>query len=61
MSDLFDMIAGTSTGGIISLALSMENNTAADDPMFWAEDILDLYFTSAGSIFMPNEGMSVFW
>lgn len=47
-SDTFDLIAGTSTGGIISLGLS-----ASRAPLT-ARQILEIYQTRAGEIFLPN-------
>lgn len=41
--ELFDLIAGTSTGGIISLALTMPNPDCMDNPKYSAEDLVNLY------------------
>jgi patatin-like phospholipase/acyl hydrolase len=50
MQYLFDMMAGTSTGSILSTALSIKN-PEGDAPLFWAEDCKNLYMTEAQNIF----------
>ncbi|MBK9229251.1 MAG: patatin-like phospholipase family protein [Ignavibacteria bacterium] len=51
MSEMFDMICGTSTGGIIALALSIGKR---------AEDIADLYFHK-GPLIFPNGNRIISW
>jgi uncharacterized protein len=46
---LFDLMAGTSTGGIISLVLSV--NGGAGQPRYRATDLVDLYATRGQDIF----------
>jgi predicted acylesterase/phospholipase RssA len=49
IADLFDMIAGTSTGGILSLALSAPGNGGA--PRWSARDLVTLYLENGPVIF----------
>ena len=49
MHELFDVIAGTSTGGIIALGLGI-NRKGTDKPYTPAE-LLDLYVSKAAKIF----------
>ena len=47
MKDLFDMMAGTSTGSIISAALSFPTNdvleTGEQVPQYWSKEVIDVY------------------
>jgi len=43
MKDLFDMMAGTSTGSILSTALSLPKENGGTDPEFWAYDVMHIY------------------
>ncbi|MCW3123043.1 MAG: hypothetical protein JWQ38_2535 [Flavipsychrobacter sp.] len=52
ISDMFNLIAGTSTGGIISLGLTMPDEYGA--PKFTAEDMLNIYVKNGGRIFPPK-------
>jgi predicted acylesterase/phospholipase RssA len=54
----FDLIAGTSTGGVIALLLTRPNPDKPDEPMFLAQDVADLYLKHAKDIFSPPEGYS---
>ena len=38
MTDLFDMLAGTSTGSILSAGLSIPSPTNASAPKYYAND-----------------------
>jgi len=50
VSDLFDLIAGTSTGGILAAALSRPADGAAG-PRYTAEELIDLYVSEGPRIF----------
>jgi patatin-like phospholipase/acyl hydrolase len=47
MKDLFDMMAGTSTGSIISAALSFPSDknltTGEQIPKFWSKEVIEVY------------------
>jgi predicted acylesterase/phospholipase RssA len=50
-ADLFDLIVGTSTGGILSLGLTVPD--AAGDPKFSGRDLAALYVDHGRRIFQP--------
>jgi patatin-like phospholipase/acyl hydrolase len=49
---MFDLIAGTSTGGILALALAKDNGQGA--PQYAAADLVDLYAQRGPEIFPAN-------
>ena len=63
MKDLFDMISGTSTGSIITAALTYTNKTAGlkdstgtvPAPGFWAKTIKEIYTVNGGTIFADHK------
>ncbi len=48
---LFDVIAGTSTGGILALGLSKPKEVSGAEPEFSASDLLQMYKTDGHRIF----------
>jgi uncharacterized protein len=51
ISKMFDLLAGTSTGGILALGLTKPDDTG--EPQFTASDMCDLYLEEGAKIF-PN-------
>lgn len=55
LSDYFDLVAGTSTGGILTCAYLIpardENGNPTDRPKFTAEEAVNLYLKRGGKIF----------
>lgn len=47
----FDLIAGTSTGGILACAFLLENPSRPNTPKFKAEEVVGLYFDRGDAIF----------
>jgi len=43
IADIFDMVAGTSTGSIISLGLTVSDNAKNPRPKYQASDLVKLY------------------
>ena len=60
MVDLFDMMAGTSTGSILSTGLSIGKNESSEEPKFWGEDCVNIYIDYAPQIFKQNGVGSAF-
>jgi hypothetical protein len=62
MSELFDMVAGTSTGSILSMALAAPKQGDITKPAFYASDIYDFYINKGPEIFKAtsiNKGLLV--
>lgn len=68
MKDLFEMIAGTSTGSIIAASLAMPKNETINGetrlsknvPKFFADDIIEIYRNDNDKIFDKNQ-FSTLW
>jgi patatin-like phospholipase/acyl hydrolase len=54
VSQLFDLIAGTSTGAIISLALTKPKSAEEMTPQFSAKDLVELYEKNGTKIFSKS-------
>lgn len=52
--ELFDIVVGTSTGGIIGLALTMPNPQQAGQAMYQAEDLVKFYLEQSSRIFQRS-------
>ena len=52
LTKMFDFVIGTSTGGIIALAIGMPDKNR--NPMFESEDMVNLYLEKADDIFHQN-------
>lgn len=51
IADFFDLIAGTSTGGILTCIFLCPDKVNPGRPRFTAEDAVDLYLSKGGKIF----------
>lgn len=51
IADLFDLVIGTSTGGIGALALTVPISKGSTTPKFTAAQVVDLYKTKAAQVF----------
>jgi uncharacterized protein len=51
ISEIFDIVSGTSTGGIISLALTAPKSITNNNPLYKAEDLLEKYEEKGSEIF----------
>ena len=57
MSELFHMMAGTSTGGILAAGLSTENPNDVGTPLYSANELVSIYDTEGSKIFKKRS----FW
>ena len=56
IAHVFDYIAGTSTGGVISLLLAKPKTGSTTEPMYSAEDIIELYTDHGRDMFRRSRG-----
>ncbi len=54
IADYFDLIAGTSTGGILACAYLMPDKQNPLRPLYSAQDAVNLYLENGGSIFSSS-------
>ena len=54
VSDIFDMIGGTSIGSITASALSIPDQNNASTPKYYAQDIVNIYTTKADILFQES-------
>ena len=54
MTDLFDMIAGTSIGSISASAMSVPEKNNATSPRYYAQDLLDIMTGQADVLFQQS-------
>lgn len=52
--DYFDIIAGTSTGGLITSMISSPSSEGSDRPKFTAREVVQFYQKYANKIFPQN-------
>lgn len=57
VQDIFDMIAGTSTGGLIACCLTLRNDTNQLSPKYSLEQIADIYTRYGNTIFPIRSGI----
>jgi patatin-like phospholipase/acyl hydrolase len=54
--DYFDIIAGTSTGGLITSMISSPSSVDSDRPLFTAKEVVQFYRKHASKVFPPARG-----
>ncbi len=54
LADYFDMIAGTSTGGILACAYLMPDKNTPSRPRYTAKEAVDFYLENGGAIFSAS-------
>lgn len=53
--ELFDLIAGSSTGGLLALGLTIPNSDRPNEPLYTAQDLVNLYRQQGRKIFTEDE------
>ena len=59
--EMFDLIAGTSTGGIIALGLTMPSEQDSQQAKYYAKDLVELYKQEGSKIFHKSESPIEEW
>src|SRR5437899_630071 len=61
IQDCFDMVAGTSTGGLIACCLTLRHDQQPQLPKYSLADIADIYVQKGSTIFPNRSGIGKFF